>query len=162
MSPHPRSFAAFVLLLCSFLYSTGALGAPPPRAIPNEVLIKFRPGAAASDRAAIRADLHAQVLHDFAFIGVQHVKIRGVTVDAALSRYQHNPNVQYIEPNYEIQALVTPNDPRFPEMYALRNTGQTGGTAGDDIKATLAWDQFTGDPNIKIGVIDTGVDYNHP
>jgi len=162
MSPHPRSLAVFVLLLCSFLYSTGALGAPPPRAIPDEVLIKFRPGAAASDRAAIRADLHAQVLHDFAFIGVQHLKIHGVTVDAALSRYRHNPNVQYVEPNYEIQALVTPNDPRFPEMYALRNTGQTGGTAGDDIKATLAWDQFTGDPNIKIGVIDTGVDYNHP
>ena len=31
-----------------------------------------------------------------------------------------------------------------------------------DIKATAAWDLFTGDPNLKVGVIDTGVDYNHP
>jgi subtilisin family serine protease len=162
MSPHLRSFTAFVSLLCSLLFATGAMGAPPPRAIPDEVLIKFRPGSAASDRAAIRANLHARVMHDFKFIGVEHLKIQGTTVDAALSRYRNNPNVVYVEPNYEIQALVTPNDPRFPEMYALRNTGQTGGTAGDDIKAALAWDQFTGDPSIKIGVIDTGVDYNHP
>ncbi|HEY6572927.1 MAG TPA: S8 family serine peptidase, partial [Candidatus Eisenbacteria bacterium] len=61
-----------------------------------------------------------------------------------------------------IQLDVAPNDTRFNELYAMRNTGQTGGTAGADIKATLAWDQFTGDPNLKIGVIDTGVDYNHP
>jgi hypothetical protein len=70
--------------------------------------------------------------------------------------------VEYIEPNYEIQLDVTPNDPRFSELYAMRNTGQTGGTAGADIKATQAWDLFTGDPNLKVGVIDTGVDYNHP
>jgi len=160
MSPHPR-FHAAALLLCSLFLSTAALAAPP-RAIPHEVLIKFRPGSAARDRAAIRANLNAKTIHDFKFIGVEHLKLDGVSVDQALARYRNNPNVTYIEPNYEIQALVTPNDPRFGELYGLRNTGQTGGTAGADIKATLAWDQFTGDPNIKIGVIDTGVDYNHP
>src|SRR5947207_15820338 len=44
----------------------------------------------------------------------------------------------------------------------MRNLGQTGGTPGADIRATLAWDLFTGDPNLKVGVIDTGIDYTPP
>ncbi len=31
-----------------------------------------------------------------------------------------------------------------------------------DIAATKAWDQTTGSRNILVGIIDTGVDYNHP
>ena len=44
----------------------------------------------------------------------------------------------------------------------MYNTGQTGGTAGADISADMAWDVFTGNQNIVVGVIDTGLDYNHP
>ena len=137
-------------------------GAATKRYVPDEVLIKFRPTARGSDRAAVRASLNARPLHNFDFIRVEHVAIRGMSVEQAIAKLEHNPHVEYVEPNYEIHVDVVPNDPRFPDLYGMRNTGQTGGTAGADIKATLAWDQFTGDPNIKIGVIDTGVDYNHP
>jgi subtilisin family serine protease len=150
-------------LFCAFLLHAGsALAAPPVRYAPDEVLIKFKPGTAALTRANIRASMHATTVKEFKFIGVEHMKLKGMTADQAIAKFRHNPNVIYVEPNYELTADVTPNDPRFPELYGMRNTGQTGGTAGADIKATLAWDQFTGDPNIKIGVIDTGVDYNHP
>ncbi|MFM6602958.1 MAG: S8 family serine peptidase, partial [Microcystis panniformis] len=37
-----------------------------------------------------------------------------------------------------------------------------GGTPDADIDAPEAWDIQTGNPNLVIGVIDTGVDYNHP
>ncbi|WP_170863959.1 S8 family serine peptidase, partial [Microcystis aeruginosa] len=43
----------------------------------------------------------------------------------------------------------------------LHNTGQSGGTPDADIDAPEAWDIQTGNPNLVIGVIDTGVDYNH-
>ena len=32
-----------------------------------------------------------------------------------------------------------PNDQNFPQAWHLRNTGQSGGTAGVDIRATLGW-----------------------
>jgi subtilisin family serine protease len=135
------------------------------RPIEGEVLVKFRPGVAGEQRAAVRELLGngTRRLHDFAFIRVEHLKTPpGLSTEQALERLRRHPGVEYVEPNYEIRLDATPNDPRFPELWGMRNTGQTGGTAGADIRATNAWDIFTGDPNLMLGVIDTGIDYNHP
>ena len=60
-----------------------------------------------------------------------------------------------------------PNDEYFPEQWYLHNTGQTcmygsGGTPNADINAPEAWETTTGDPNVVIAVVDSGVDSNHP
>ena len=172
MPPCPRfaRFAAHFAVLTLVLFGSTPASAQSFRApahaggrhVPDEVLIKFKPGSRGSDRAAARASVHARVVRDFDFIKVEHLKVSGQSAEQAVARLRKNPHVEYVELNYELYADVIPNDPRFPDLYGMRNTGQTGGTAGADIKAVLAWDQFTGDPNIKIGVIDTGVDYNHP
>ncbi|MCF3609049.1 hypothetical protein L2E81_21680 [Planktothrix agardhii 1033] len=57
---------------------------------------------------------------------------------------------------------TTPNDPGYSQLWGLNNTGQSGGTADADIDAPEAWDIQKGNQNLVIGVIDTGVDYNHP
>jgi subtilisin family serine protease len=72
------------------------------------------------------------------------------------------PGVAYAEPNYIVRATLTPNDTRFGELWGLNNTGQSGGIAGADISAVSAWDVSTGSRSAVVGVIDTGVDYNHP
>ena len=61
-----------------------------------------------------------------------------------------------------VRTGVFPNDEYFPMQWHLHNTGQSGGTPGADIRAPEAWQITTGDPNIVIAVIDTGVDSNHP
>ncbi|RMG67695.1 MAG: peptidase, partial [Bacteroidetes bacterium] len=63
--------------------------------------------------------------------------------------------------------LLTPNDPEFPQQWALHNTGQQGGTPGADIDALAAWDLATGGPTglgdtVVIAVIDEGIDLSHP
>src|SRR5262249_20654067 len=72
----------------------------------------------------------------------------------------------YVEPVFVVKHTLTPNDTRFGEMWGLNNTGQVvgcqTGIAGADIKAVSAWDVSTGSSNIVVGVIDTGVDFNHP
>jgi hypothetical protein len=59
-----------------------------------------------------------------------------------------------------------PDDPDFPKLWGLHNTGQVvsgvAGTADADIDATEAWDINRGHPDVIMAVIDTGADMNHP
>ncbi len=71
------------------------------------------------------------------------------------------PGIRQAGLDYEVSIVLTPNDPKFSELWGLHNTGQTGGTADADIDAPEAWDLATGSANVIIAVIDTGVDYNH-
>ncbi len=82
-------------------------------------------------------------------------------VDAVIAQLKSDPEIAYAERNYIVRAIATPNDPRFPELYGLNNTGQTGGTADADVDAIEAWDNSVGSSDIVVGVVDTGVDYDH-
>ena len=73
-----------------------------------------------------------------------------------------HPAVKYFEPNFTARLAQFPNDPSFPLLWGLHNTGQWNGTIDADIDAPEAWDLATGSANIVVGVIDTGVDYTHP
>lgn len=57
---------------------------------------------------------------------------------------------------------VFPDDEYFPMQWHLYNTGQSGGTPGADIRAPEAWEITTGDPNVAVALVDTGVDGKHP
>src|SRR5437867_8603587 len=162
----PLPCALFLLLLAVPPITAQPRPAPPShgtvKARPDALEVRFRPNASASDRANARARVGGRVLRNLGFLNAEHLQIRGVSVAEAIARLRKHPLVEYAEPNFEVQVLLTPNDPQFPQMYNLRNTGQTGGTPGADIHAVQAWDVFTGEPELKVGVIDTGVDYNHP
>ena len=98
---------------------------------------------------------------------LHHLKLNpGVVVEDAVSQYQHSPAVEYAEPNYLYQVAMMPNDPQFPSLWGLHNTGQpingTAGTVGVDINAPQAWELTTGSPHVIIGVVDTGIAYDHP
>ena len=54
-----------------------------------------------------------------------------------------------------------PNDPKFSDQWHLVNTGQSGGTVGEDVNITGAWDSYRGS-GVVIGVVDDGFDWNHP
>jgi len=85
----------------------------------------------------------------------------GATVSSVVANLKNDPAVRIVEPNYIRKPAAVPNDPRFGELYGLRNTGQGGGLIGADIKATQAWDVTTGSDTVIVAVNDTGVDYNH-
>ncbi|MGD8500909.1 MAG: S8 family peptidase, partial [Phycisphaerales bacterium] len=86
----------------------------------------------------------------------------GTRVVDAVVQFNQSANVLYAEPDYSYKLLLTPNDPNFPDLWGLDNTGQTGGTDDADIDAPEAWDLHTGDPDIIVAVTDTGIDYTHP
>ena len=89
-----------------------------------------------------------------------------MTVEDALVFLNNTQKVEYSEPNILYKPQSLPNDPNFNKLWFLRNTGQTVngkiGLAGADISAVNAWDLETGDHEIVIAVIDSGVAYDHP
>jgi subtilisin family serine protease len=62
-----------------------------------------------------------------------------------------NNDIEWVEPKYVRRVVFTPNDPKLNEQYYLTN-----------IQAENAWDISTGDTNVVIGIVDTGVDWSHP
>ena len=59
----------------------------------------------------------------------------------------------------------TVDDPRYNKQWNLKNDGtalQGNGTIGADINVEPAWELTTGSPNIKIAILDSGVDTLHP
>jgi subtilisin family serine protease len=83
------------------------------------------------------------------------------TTDQMVLELEGLPEVESVSPNFErIICQTHPNDPFYSLQWALHNTGQSGGTPDIDIDAPEAWDYTTGN-SIIVGVIDTGVDYNH-
>ena len=84
-----------------------------------------------------------------------------------LSYLEGHGFVSSFEPDLPISvstfsAASTPNDPRYGDLYGLHNTGQSGGTVDADVDAPEAWQVSTGSRDIIVGVVDTGIDYNHP
>ena len=68
------------------------------------------------------------------------------------------PGVLYAEPNYIYRVNVEkPNDPKFDSLWGLHNKINRA-----DVDALKAWDITKGSKEVKIAVIDTGIDYMHP
>jgi thermitase len=153
--------------------------------VSGEILVKFRPGTPASARADVHRQVRGVRLSEIDRTDVALVRIPAGDESAAIDRYRRNPNVLYAEPNF-IRSLpmlasptsgsdALPGDYYFHEQWALHNTGQQFycfsfiggelclyvGTPDADIDAPEAWAISMG-ANVKVAVIDSGVDYHHP
>lgn len=71
------------------------------------------------------------------------------------------PGVRFVEANsvFRLSEQI-PNDPQFSNLYGLKNPSSTDGVR-KDIGATFAWQKSTGSKDVLVGVIDTGIDYQH-
>ncbi len=104
--------------------------------------------------------------------GVERIFIlevpNGTDIEKYVADLKKESYIEYAEPDYIAtgggqisETSVIPNDPQFVNQYGLRNTGQVingvTGIAGNDINIVGAWDITTGNPNMRLGVIDTGI-----
>jgi subtilisin family serine protease len=116
---------------------------PVPR-----VLVRFAPGTSPSQRADMRSQAGVQREAMLAVEGLELVTPKaGVSVGDAVSGLEGMTGVLYAEPDAVRTATAVPNDPRYPEQWAL-----------PVIDAPAAWDLTTGSPQVTVAVVDTGVD----
>ena len=133
----------------------------------GEILVKFKPSVHDMQKCSAHRMLGAHVMKRVKTEGVERVKLPAdLSVEEAVRLYSESPDVDYAEPNYLVWAAVIPDDARFTEQWYLLNTGQivSGfvGTSDADIDADEAWDITKGTSAVIVGVIDSGVDKDHP
>jgi subtilisin family serine protease len=127
----------------------------------GELLVRFRPNVAALDiDALLQANRAERAGRLRGQSGIERLRLTaGSDPTAVAATLQSSQLVDLAEPNYLIMAdQVSPDDPRFSEQWALRNTGN----AGTDINAGQAWESTTGSKRTVIAVIDSGIDFTHP
>jgi subtilisin family serine protease len=148
---------AAVSLLLAPVFASGA--APlPTRYVEGELLVKFRGGPHGLPAVLAQRAFQHQVKRYFDSVGWQYIQLPpGQTVAEALARYRQHGDVLAVEPNYlhevvlmSTPAGVIPNDPLFTNQWGLLKIG-----------ATNAWATSTGNSNVVVAVIDSGVDYYH-
>ena len=133
--------------------------------VPGEILVKFVKGTPPVSVQNVSRRLGVREIKTFPSIGVRHWKLgQGISVEQALRILSQPPfqnSVEYAEPNFIVQAHDLPNDPRRGDLWGLHNIGQTGGLLDADVDALEAWAVQTGSSSVVVGVIDTGIDYDH-
>lgn len=74
-----------------------------------------------------------------------------MTLINTIQKLSANPYVIYAEPDYLYNIHLIPNDEDFKYLWGMKQ-----------IDSTMAWNYTTGNYNTVVGVLDSGIDYNHP
>ncbi|MFL5778230.1 MAG: S8 family serine peptidase, partial [Chloroflexota bacterium] len=158
--------AAALLVLAAPMASQAAPSKPPPARIHDGVVIVgFEAGTSAGAKSTSIGKANGKVK--------QTLKLETVVVDvgkgnvnSAIKALKADKNVRYAEPDYIVSIATDPNDPSYGQLWGMENTGQviggTGGVVDADVDADQAWDTTTGSADVVVGVVDTGIKWDHP
>jgi subtilisin family serine protease/sugar lactone lactonase YvrE len=134
-------------------------------AVADHAVVRLRPGADPRRLAAIAGQWGGGVLRGLKDSGLFLVRTPADKTDSlpdTLALLQREEIVEYAEPDYVVHVSAFPNDTDFSRLWGLHNTGQGGALADADIDAPEAWNLTTGNQDVVVAVIDTGVQYTHP
>jgi subtilisin family serine protease/uncharacterized protein YhfF len=168
MGPHPSPrFAVALAVLAALGIAGPAPSASSHRAQPPaEILVGFEPGVPQSAQRAVLTDLGVAAKERFARIRAYLATVPRGRRESVIAALERDPRVRYAEPNVRFSADATPGDPSLGQLWGLHNSGQivngSSGMLDADIDAPEAWEISTGSAGVTVGVIDTGIDYNHP
>ena len=130
---------------------------PAATVVPDEVIVKFRPGVSDFQRTQVLTARSARRLRRFRALDLEHVRLNpGQNLAIAIAALRSSPSVALVQPNFirRVAAPAPPND----QYWTI---GLLWGM--ERIQAQPVWTNITnGSPDVVVADIDSGVDYTHP
>ena len=120
----------------------------------NEMIIHLNSGLSKSEAIAKVEEMGYRALDFMPELDAILVEVpdNGARV-SAMSSAESSSDIRSSQPNhiFTTQDYVIPNDDNFSRQWAA-----------SAIKLPQAWRQTTGSDRVRVAVLDTGIDYNHP
>ena len=133
--------------------------------VEGQVLVRFAPGLAATQRDATRDALVPTGARSLDLVPGLEIVTTQLSVPQAIAVLSNNPNVLYVEPDYIVQPIAITNDAIVDSQWGLENWGQdirgVAGTLDADIDMLDAWNAANSTGTL-VAVIDTGTQPDHP
>ena len=118
--------------------------------IEDQLLVQPYPGADTTSLASLYAQIGATVLEEQTDIGLTVLEIPDGSLDEAAQALADSGLIEEVHKNYLFEASETPNDSMFSRQSYL-----------PQVEVPDAWDLTTGDEDVIVAVVDTGVDADH-
>src|SRR6266571_1372463 len=128
----------------------GVHGAPA-NTVPGRLLVKPLDGLNEATLQQLFASHGAQQHDAIHPINVRILNVPEGVRDHVLDALQHNPNIEFAEPDGIHEPSLIPNDTYYSFAWHLPK-----------IQAPQAWDITTGSSSVIIAILDTGVESTHP
>lgn len=137
-------------LACAGLFSAGSAFAQAADYAKGRLLVMPRAGLSDADIDDV-VKVHGGKARRIGKSDLHIVDLPGNASETAVQNLlAHHPNLKFAELDRRVSLSATSNDPYFGSEWHLAKIGATG-----------AWDVSQG-ANIKIAILDTGVDSSHP
>jgi thermitase len=115
--------------------------------------VKFKPGVSQADQHAVHVRKGGIVMGEMNPIAVTVVSVPPGREAAAAEDYRNDQSVVYAEPDQIASAAATANDTYYAGGYQWNLS---------KIQAPAAWDYTKGSAAIKVAVLDSGINRDHP
>jgi len=119
--------------------------------VPDELLVTVMPGADLADVDALYVDVGVTVRERLLKLSVDRLRIDPTRREQTRDALAASPLIEAVTDNHVLAVEVTPNDPGYPSQWHLAA-----------IEAPAAWSITTGNAQVLVAVLDTGVDASHP
>ena len=141
-----------LVLACLVLLVTTPVAAQDPEFEPGALIVHWHPEALS--RQIHRVGTLSVGTRRSISPTAELVRLRSRTVTAtrkAIAALRDDPRVVHVEPNYIRRVFRVPNDTHYALQWNIRSA-----------RLEQAWDMLTGNPDIVVAVVDTGIYHGHP
>ncbi|WP_071460853.1 S8 family serine peptidase [Bacillus massilinigeriensis] len=137
--------------------------------VKGELIVTYKKSASSSTAKALHSKYSLKKVKSFSSMKSDIVKVPAGQEQAMMKKLKSDHAVASVQYNYKYYPSSDLNTPNyFNELWGLNNIGQPikgiQGKPDVDIDAPEAWSKLKlpSDKKLVVGVIDTGVDINHP